>query len=95
MYSEQASVLANDANVFFFKRIFNLPINPPTQAGRPSAIIGRPVWSAAAKPRQRQDITSPIALAIGGAERDRTADLRSAIAALSQLSYGPVSTETI
>ena len=25
----------------------------------------------------------------GGAERDRTADLRSAIAALSQLSYGP------
>jgi hypothetical protein len=26
----------------------------------------------------------------GGAERDRTADLRSAIAALSQLSYGPV-----
>lgn len=26
----------------------------------------------------------------GGAERDRTADLRSAIAALSQLSYGPI-----
>ncbi len=26
----------------------------------------------------------------GGAERDRTADLRSAIAALSQLSYGPL-----
>ena len=26
---------------------------------------------------------------VGGAERDRTADLCSAIAALSQLSYGP------
>jgi hypothetical protein len=26
---------------------------------------------------------------IGGAEEDRTPDLRSAIAALSQLSYGP------
>ena len=89
MYSEQASVLANDANVFFFKRIFNLPINPPTQAGRPSAIIGRPVWSAAAKPRQRQDITSPIALAIGGAERDRTADPLLAKQVLSQLSYSP------
>lgn len=30
----------------------------------------------------------------GGAERDRTADLRSAIAALSQLSYGPNSKGT-
>lgn len=74
---------------FFFKRIFNLPINPPTQAGRPSAIIGRPVWSAATKPRQRQDITSPIALAIGGAERDRTADPLLAKQVLSQLSYSP------
>ena len=89
MYSEQASVLANDANFYFFKRIFNSPINPPIQAGRPSAIIGRPVWSAAAKPRQRQDITSPTALAIGGAERDRTADPLLAKQVLSQLSYSP------
>ncbi|CUX68999.1 hypothetical protein AGR6A_Lc90318 [Agrobacterium sp. NCPPB 925] len=44
MYSEQASILANDANFYFFKRISNLPINPPIQADRPSAIIGRPVW---------------------------------------------------
>ena len=90
MYSEQASSLAEDANFYFFKRIFNSPINPPIQAGRPSAIIGRPVWSAAAKPRQRQDITSPIALAIGGAERDRTADPLLAKQVLSQLSYSPI-----
>jgi len=34
MYSEQASILANDANFYFFKRIPNLPINPPIQAQR-------------------------------------------------------------
>jgi hypothetical protein len=31
----------------------------------------------------------PCLFLYGGAKRDRTADLRNAIAALSQLSYGP------
>lgn len=33
--------------------------------------------------------TKAIAFLVGGAERDRTADLVNAIHALSQLSYGP------
>jgi hypothetical protein len=32
---------------FFFKRIFNLPINPPTQADRPSRLVARAVRSEA------------------------------------------------
>lgn len=89
MYSEQASVLTDDANFYFSRRIMFSPISSPIQADRPSAIIGRPVRSAAAKPRQRQHITTPIALAIGGAERDRTADPLLAKQVLSQLSYSP------
>jgi hypothetical protein len=52
---------------------------------------------AGAPDSQAPDRQAPIGQALkaashlnGGAERDRTADLRSAIAALSQLSYGPV-----
>lgn len=59
MYSEQASVISDDANFYFFRRIF--PRYTP-------------------KPRS----------AIGGAERDRTADLVIANDALSQLSYSPI-----
>ena len=55
MYSEQASILANDANFYFFRRIF--PRYTPI-------------------PRS----------AIGGAERDRTADPLLAKQVLSQLS---------
>ena len=58
MYSEQASILANDANFYFSRRIF--PRYTP-------------------KPRS----------AIGGAERDRTADPLLAKQVLSQLSYSP------
>lgn len=58
MYSEQASVLSDDANFYFFRRIF--PRYTP-------------------KPRS----------AIGGAERDRTADPLLAKQVLSQLSYSP------
>lgn len=58
MYSEQASALANDANLYFSRRIF--PRYTP-------------------KPRS----------AIGGAERDRTADPLLAKQVLSQLSYSP------
>ncbi len=35
--------------------------------------------------------TEPETLEIGGAKRDRTADLLHAMQALSQLSYGPTS----
>ena len=58
MYSEQASVLSDDANFYFFRRIF--PRYTPI-------------------PRS----------AIGGAERDRTADPLLAKQVLSQLSYSP------
>ena len=51
MYSEQASSLAEDANFYFFKRIFNLPINPPTQADRPSRLVARAVRSEAIEDR--------------------------------------------
>ncbi|WP_421388057.1 hypothetical protein, partial [Agrobacterium tumefaciens] len=51
MYSEQASSLAEDANFYFFKRIFNSPINPPTQAGRPSRLVARAVRSEAIEDR--------------------------------------------
>ncbi len=36
---------------FFFKRIFNLPINPPTQADRPSRLVARAVRSEAIEDR--------------------------------------------
>lgn len=58
MYSEQASALSDDANLYFFRRIF--PRYTPI-------------------PRS----------AIGGAERDRTADPLLAKQVLSQLSYSP------
>jgi hypothetical protein len=51
MYSEQASSLAEDANFYFSKRIFNLPINPPIQAGRPSRLVARAVRSEAIEDR--------------------------------------------
>lgn len=89
MYSEQASSLAEDANFYFFKRIPNLPINPPIQArGRRPSLAG-PSGAQRRKPRQRQDKTQSTALAIGGAERDRTADPLLAKQVLSQLSYSP------
>ena len=36
------------------------------------------------------NVTPPFISYLGGAERDRTADLVNAIHALSQLSYGPL-----
>jgi hypothetical protein len=51
MYSEQASSLAEDANFYFFKRIFNSPINPPIQAHRPSRLVARAVRSEAIEDR--------------------------------------------
>lgn len=89
MYSEQASSLAEDANFYFFKRIFICrSVHPHRPVGRRPSLAG-PSGAQRRKPRQRQDITSPIALAIGGAERDRTADPLLAKQVLSQLSYSP------
>ena len=51
---------------------------------RPSAIVGRPVRSAAAKAATASGQTN------GGAERDRTADPLLAKQVLSQLSYSPI-----
>lgn len=63
-------------------------IHPHRPVGRRPSLAG-PSGAQRQKPRQRQDITSPIALAIGGAERDRTADPLLAKQVLSQLSYSP------
>ena len=41
-------------------------------------------------PRLRRTTIRRYAAKVGGAKRDRTADLLNAIQALSQLSYGPV-----
>ena len=49
----------------------------------PSAIVGRPVRSAALKERDS------VRTEFGGAERDRTADPLLAKQVLSQLSYSP------
>ncbi|AYM70751.1 hypothetical protein AtA6_45350 [Agrobacterium tumefaciens] len=45
------SSLAEDANFYFFKRIFNSPINPPIQAHRPSRLVARAVRSEAIEDR--------------------------------------------
>ena len=55
--------------------------SPPGPTTKPL----HPCWRAAVRPRR--EIIKPG----GGAERDRTANLRVANAALSQLSYGPES----
>ena len=68
-----------------------LPADQITHTGsasrRPS--LAGPSGAQRRKPRQRQDKTQSIALAIGGAERDRTADPLLAKQVLSQLSYSP------
>jgi hypothetical protein len=46
---------------FFLQKDIQLTDQSTHTGQRPSAIIGRPVRSAAAKPRQRQHITTPIA----------------------------------
>ncbi|TGE84569.1 hypothetical protein C9418_26255, partial [Rhizobium sp. SEMIA 4032] len=51
MYSEQASVLADDANFYFFRRISILTINPPIQDDSPSRLVARAVRSEAIKDR--------------------------------------------
>lgn len=89
MYSEQASILSRTMQTFISSEGYSFADQITHTGQRPSATFGRPVRSAAAKPRQRQHITTPIASAIGGAERDRTADPLLAKQVLSQLSYSP------
>ena len=87
MYSEQASVLANDANFYFFKRIF-LPIDQSARTGRkavghrwPARLERSGVSRDSVKTKPTQSRS-----AIGGAYRDRTDDPLLAKQVLSQLS---------
>lgn len=90
--SKTGTVITLDegANLYFSRRISIPSIKPPIQTVRSSPIIWRAVRSEAIVDRDsvRTKLTT-IALAIGGAERDRTADLLVANEALSQLSYSP------
>lgn len=64
---------------------YSIPsINPPIQTVRSSRLVARAVRRSL--PRGQNQT---IALAIGGAERDRTADPLLAKQVLSQLSYSP------
>src|SRR5690606_10785313 len=49
-----------------------------------------PSTRRAAKPSSSHETMHPAARAAGGADRDRTGDLKLAKLALSQLSYGPI-----
>ena len=81
----------SDANFYFFRRQFWHFVDQ-----RSSAIVGRPVRSAAAlaATASGQNRTSAMSEANGGAERDRTADPLLAKQVLSQLSYSPNSLGT-
>ncbi|WP_220319435.1 hypothetical protein, partial [Agrobacterium deltaense] len=51
MYSEQASILANDANFYFSRRISIPTINPPIQDDSPSRLVARAIRSVAIEDR--------------------------------------------
>ena len=92
MYPKQAlpSHSMKVQTFIFFRRISIPSISAPIQTVRSSPIVWRVVRSAAIEDRDsvRTELQT-IALAIGGAERDRTADPLLAKQVLSQLSYSP------
>ncbi len=84
MYAEHASAISRCKTFISSKDIsFTASNDPPNTGQRPSAIIGRPVRSAALEERDS------VRTGFGGAERDRTADPLLAKQVLSQLSYSP------
>ena len=92
MYPKQApSSLSTKVQTFISPEGYSIPsINPPIQTVRSSPIVWRAVRSEAIVDRDSvRTKLRTIALAIGGAERDRTADPLLAKQVLSQLSYSP------
>ncbi len=79
------------------KRIWMYQDEPPAPDHSNWSAVAPMMYTTSVDHREAQaaDIppstwTTNLPKEIGGAERDRTADLRSAIAALSHLSYSPV-----
>ena len=62
------------------------------RGGRRSLVVGG-LADARSSPAKRQELA--VIGAFGGAERDRTVDLRLAKPALSQLSYSPLPTRAV
>jgi hypothetical protein len=87
MSKEQGSQTNRRAKSFLFRRCRAVDavgkVGLPTEA----ASVKR---SGPPSPRLRRTISAARAAQVGGADRDRTDDLKLAKLALSQLSYGPV-----